>query len=374
MATEDKKSLPGHTDEAYPEIFNKMIPQPTEKKHGQLPENIVKQFFEKGYVVVEDYFPKELLEETKKGIEVLVDDLAQKLYKAGKIKNLYTDVGLFQRLTKIEEEFPGANILLHKSSTSFKPFKNIWAYEPLLNAVEQLIGPEIAAHPVWNLRTKTPQNEATTVPWHQDVGYLDNSSYKVMQATAWIPFLDATPENGCMQVVEKGHKTGKVADHQCCYGGTWYVMLFEDEMENKLDVDVKRDVRTCPVPYGGMLLINNVIPHRSLSNLSNDIRWSVDLRWQNPNYPAGFYGIKESLLLRSPKYPNLKVDWDSWNNVDYKGLAKKMVEVDMPEITGDANWDEDIDKEFDTTITGPWMKKWDLIHMNRHTEKMLTEA
>jgi hypothetical protein len=37
----------------------------------------------------------------------------------------------------------------------------------LLNVVEQLIGPEIAGHPVWNLRTKTPQNEATTVPWHQ---------------------------------------------------------------------------------------------------------------------------------------------------------------------------------------------------------------
>ena len=118
-------------------------------------------------------------------------------------------------------------------------------------------------HPVWNLRTKTPQNEATTVPWHQgitlpslslsvsvflsvflylsvsvslslslslslshintrlsviwikiyysqlvliyihrisDVGYLDNASYKVMQPTAWIPLLDANENNGCMQV------------------------------------------------------------------------------------------------------------------------------------------------------------------------------
>ena len=101
-------------------------------------------------------------------------------------------------------------------------------------------------HPVWNLRTKTPQNEATTVPWHQgitvpslslsvclsplslslshkhkvecymnlyysqvvliyihrftDVGYLDNASYTVMQPTAWIPLLDANENNGCMQV------------------------------------------------------------------------------------------------------------------------------------------------------------------------------
>lgn len=32
----------------------------------------------------------------------------------------------------------------------------------------------------------------------------------------------------------KGHKTGKVGTHQCCHGGTWYVMLEEGEMRKKL--------------------------------------------------------------------------------------------------------------------------------------------
>lgn len=50
---------------------------------------------------------------------------------------------------------------------SNRQLKNLWANERLLNVIEQLIGPEIAGHPLWNLRTKTPQNEATTVPWHQ---------------------------------------------------------------------------------------------------------------------------------------------------------------------------------------------------------------
>lgn len=27
------------------------------------------------------------------------------------------------------------------------------------------------------------------------------------------------------------------------------------------------------------------------------------------------------------------------------------------------------DDEFDTTIQGPWMKKWEIVHMNPHTEK-----
>ena len=34
--------------------------------------------------------------------------------------------------------------------------------------------------------------------------------------------------------MEKGHRTGKVAEHKCCHGGTWYVMLEEEEMQKTL--------------------------------------------------------------------------------------------------------------------------------------------
>jgi len=45
---------------------------------------------------------------------------------------------------------------------------NIWANERALNLAEQILGTQdIAGHPVWNLRTKIPNNQATTVPWHQ---------------------------------------------------------------------------------------------------------------------------------------------------------------------------------------------------------------
>ena len=36
------------------------------------------------------------------------------------------------------------------------------------------------------------------------------------------------------KMVSKGHRTGKIATHQCCYGDTWYVILEEEEMEKKL--------------------------------------------------------------------------------------------------------------------------------------------
>lgn len=80
-------------------------------------------------------------------------------------------------------------------------------------------GPEIAGHPVWNLRCKTPDQEQATVPWHQDAAYLAeeagtlrcllfgaltrawlSQASTVLQPTAWIPLIDATVKNGCMQV------------------------------------------------------------------------------------------------------------------------------------------------------------------------------
>ncbi len=46
--------------------------------------------------------------------------------------------------------------------------RDVWSNERALNLAEQILGtPDISGHPVWNLRTKTPNNAATTVPWHQ---------------------------------------------------------------------------------------------------------------------------------------------------------------------------------------------------------------
>ena len=36
-----------------------------------------------------------------------------------------------------------------------------------------------------------------------DSGYLDDSSYSVLQVTAWIPLLDTNATNGCMQVMNE---------------------------------------------------------------------------------------------------------------------------------------------------------------------------
>lgn len=50
--------------------------------------------------------------------------------------------------------------------------------------------------------------------------------------------------------------------------------------------------------------------------MSKAIRWSLDLRWQRPSDPVGFYGLKEGLLMRSSKDPGMKIDWESFDAVN----------------------------------------------------------
>jgi hypothetical protein len=88
------------------------------------------------------------------------------------------------------------------------------------------------------------------------------------------------------------------------------VDLAEDEMVKTLGVDMERDIVTCEVPFGGVLFLNNSIPHRSLENFSDKIRWSLDLRWQHPDKPNGFHGLKESIPMRKADDPNYKIDWE----------------------------------------------------------------
>lgn len=96
----------------------------------------------------------------------------------------------------------------------------------------------------------------------------------------------------------------------------------------------------------------------SLPNISNQIRWALDLRWQRPDQPFGLYGLKDGLLLRKDG-KTVEPDWEKFESVDRTTVQKKSVEGFVDVI---------VDEEFDTTIQGPWMKKWQITHMNTHTD------
>ena len=252
------------------------------------------QYEEDGFVVIPDFFDASRLAPVMAEVEGIVESVAQRLVAAGKLTETFADAPLQNRLTKLEAAWPGAAVLVHIRGILEPALADLWSDAKLLDAVQQVLGPNVSGHPVWNLRSKTPDHALTTVPWHQDCAYLEAESENTLQPTAWIPLCNATHEMGCLQVVRGGHKHG-VCRHQLenTVGDaqSWYLYIDEKDLP-------EGEIVTCEVPLGGILLINQLIPHRSTNNLSDAIRWSVDLRWQRPDEPNGISG-KDCIPMRT---------------------------------------------------------------------------
>jgi ectoine hydroxylase-related dioxygenase (phytanoyl-CoA dioxygenase family) len=164
-------------------------------------------------------------------IQILVEELAQDLLSKGRISKdqMHEDKSFLDRLTHLDREFPNASVWLHKQPFQMPAaFQDLWTHSNLLGIAQQMIGPDISGHPVWNLRTKVPAFDQATVPWHQDTAYLHEGCWSVLQPAAWVPLVDTNEENGCLRLVKGGHRSGKTAVHTCCVGGTWYIDLDQE--------------------------------------------------------------------------------------------------------------------------------------------------
>lgn len=302
------------------------------------------QYLSQGFLIVPDLFSDEELQPVIDAINEKVAALADKLYASGRIEDRFENEGFLTRLTKLEQAFPGSAVLIHTGGILPKAFADIWSSKRLLDIIEQVLGPEIAGHPVWNLRAKTPLNPLATVPWHQDTAYLEAGSEHTFQPTAWIPLVDANATNGCMQVIRGGHRPMRVFKHKLenTRGSkdSWYLYIDERDLPDG-------DVVTCTMPKGSILLLNNLIPHRSTENYSNIIRWSIDLRWQRPGEVSGMEYVKEPILMRTVSDPNYQPDWGAW--------GRKSRQVGLADVLAER---EHAISETDTKVSGPWMARW----------------
>ena len=305
-----------------------------------LPQADVDSYFSDGFLIVEHLFTRAELQPVMDEIDSIVDDLANRLKAAGKITDTHADKGFYERLTALEHDHKGSAVLVHINGWLGPQLARLWSSPRLLDIIEQFIGPDIGGHPVWNIRSKTPDTRLMTVPWHQDTAYLGEGAETTLQPTAWIPFLDANAVNGGLQVLRGGHRPGSVARHRLenSVGDkkSWYLYIDETDLP-------PGDVVTCEMKLGSVLFLNQLIPHRSLENRSDKVRWSVDLRWQDPKLPSGDQGGAGVIVMRKADDPAFTVDWDAWAMEQRKAYEKARG------LSG---------ATFDTTVSGMWMDRW----------------
>lgn len=277
--------------------------------NGSLSADQVAYYDREGYLVLDTLLAHQDLAAARQAMMDKVDEIAEELFASGEVADRFPDEPFETRLARL---FAGktdeAFLRYGRSWRERRPgYFDLMANRAILDAVESLIGPEIFANPVYNTRPKVPGVAAGAVPWHQDKSYWpDANSNPVI--TVWIPLVDADEVNGCLSVWPRTHKSTVLSYHAETYSGTGYTEI--DEAELKKIGKAIRPV-ALPVKRGGAILFNDRCIHMSTPNLSQHVRWSVDLRYQPTDQdPMQSHGA--GFLARSKAHPERVATMDDW--------------------------------------------------------------
>lgn len=155
-----------------------------------------------------------------------------------------------------------------------------WAWDlamwpQLLNAAEDLLGPELVIDGSL-LLCKYPRDPAFA-PWHQDG--VDAGWYKTPSVSAWIALVDATPENGCMQVIPGSQRGGRKAHAEIDRKDS----LFGPGAEIEVEVDESQAVCVA-LAAGEASFHHSSIIHGSPPNRSDQKRISLIVRFVTPSF------------------------------------------------------------------------------------------
>ena len=279
---------------------------------GGLSASQIDQFEQEGYLVVPAVLDHELfIAPVLAEYEVVLDELCRRLYADGQINGPLKELAFPERAVEIcrqtgtvwWQEFDIAlppkvlqDTPIHTGPAVFR----LLTAPPLLDVVESIVGDEILSNPVQHVRLMIPDAVSRTAagrdagvppvtPWHQDQGVLTAEADETPLLTVWSPLVDVPVERGPLQVVPRSHNEGLIT--HCAVHG---LSIPEALLPGK----------PIPVPMraGDVLLLHRCTAHAALPNLTDEIRWSFDLRYQPVGYPTGREAFP-SFVARSSANP-----------------------------------------------------------------------
>jgi len=274
---------------------------------GSLTREQLETYELEGYLVLPGLLDAADMLPVREAMMQKVSMIADELYADGLITDKLEAEGFETRLARLFEHLTDREFLRYGRSwrDRLPGYFHLMSNPKILDVVESLIGPEIFANPVYNVRPKVPKVAAGIVPWHQDKSYwLDAKASPVF--TVWIPLVDATHENGCLHVLPRTHLSRVLRHHKETYTGTGYTEVDDEHVQSR-----RAEIVPLPIAAGGAIIFNDRLIHSSTPNNSRQVRWSVDLRYQPtdqdpmPQHGAGF-------LARSRAHPERVATLEDW--------------------------------------------------------------
>ena len=160
--------------------------------------------------------------------------------------------------------------LRNKAHLLFKWVDEVMRTEKILDAVEDLIGPDILC---WNtLFWNKEAHSETFVSWHQDLNYWGLDTDDLI--TVWVAISTASLESGCMSVLPGSHQ-GDMMPHKDEYQPD---NMLTRGQEISVEVDASKTV-AMPLQPGEASLHNGRLAHASAPNRSSDRRIGLSLHY-----------------------------------------------------------------------------------------------
>lgn len=243
----------------------------------------------------------------------VLDRVAQRLHHNGGISSTFANLPFLQRGVIEAQPF---DISLLTPETEFHFGLAVLALltsDRLLDGVESLIGPEITSNPAQHVRIKPPEHLLRKNPplslsrtgWHQDNGVVDPVANDTNMLTVWLPLTEATERNGCLTVVPGSYHEGLVAHCPTMQNGVKVSNLPPAIIE-------KQQVQPLPMVPGDVLFMHRRCMHASLSNHSDNVRWSFDIRYNPTGQSTGRESLP-SFIARSRENPASELrDPNTW--------------------------------------------------------------
>jgi phytanoyl-CoA hydroxylase len=282
---------------------------------GTLSRDQVERYDSEGFLVIPGLLSDADMEPVRAALTEKVGMIAGELLADGLISDPLIAEPFPTRLARLFDGLGEEHFLRYGRSwrDRIAGYYTLMSNPKILDVVESLIGPEIFSNPVYNVRPKVPRAAAGAVPWHQDKSYWPDANSNPV-VTVWISFVDATLENGCLQLLPRTQKDKVHAFHAETYSGTGFLTI-------DLEPGAVSRAVALPVAAGTAILFNDRLVHSSTPNDSDHVRWSVDLRYQPtgqdpmPQHGTGF-------LARSRRHPERVADLADW-------LAERPEKLDL---------------------------------------------
>lgn len=261
-----------------------------------------------GYLLLKNVIPQSAIDEVRHDFSQMVDRIIHQLKAEGLVENEGKELPFETRFALVAGKYANRFGRSWRKAVGNSGVFKLHYVASLVDLIGQLTETDLVGHPVFNARPKLPNQQLTVVPWHQDSGYFGIETEKSLIITAWIPLVSVDVNNGCLQIVAESHKLGLIEHYVEDREGRFLEVKDEQVDESK--------IVTCPMSLGDVLLFHNLTLHRSLPNVSQVIRWAIDIRYFRDGDDPGraYWSDREfKWVIRSQTQP--LTTWDEWSKM-----------------------------------------------------------